>query len=69
MSLNDQSRTAWRTSTYSSTNGGECVEVAALSAQIGVRDSKNPEGPLIVFAEQGWTALISRIKNGEHELP
>ncbi len=34
---------AWRKSSYSGSNGGNCVEVAARSGNsLAVRDSKNP---------------------------
>jgi hypothetical protein len=37
--------TGWRKSSFSSSNGGNCVEVApALGA---IRDSKNPSGPVL----------------------
>ncbi|MER7044578.1 DUF397 domain-containing protein [Streptomyces jumonjinensis] len=34
----------WRKSSYSGSTGGQCVEVAACTAAVAVRDSKNPEG-------------------------
>ncbi|QNP72982.1 DUF397 domain-containing protein [Streptomyces roseirectus] len=40
----------WRKSSYSSDQGGECVEVASTPpARIAVRDSKNPAGPRLAF--------------------
>lgn len=33
----------WRKSSYSSSNGGNCVELAVLGTEIGIRDSKNPD--------------------------
>lgn len=38
---------AWRTSTYSGSNGGECVEVAARGGHVLIRDSKNRQGPVL----------------------
>ncbi|NVI86475.1 DUF397 domain-containing protein, partial [Actinomadura sp. BRA 177] len=35
----------WRKSSRSGGQGGDCVEVAALTPAIAVRDSKNPTGP------------------------
>lgn len=35
----------WRKSSYSGSNGGNCVEVA--SALGALRDSKNPSGPVL----------------------
>ncbi|MFE2582038.1 DUF397 domain-containing protein [Streptomyces sp. NPDC059378] len=39
----------WRKSSYSSDQGGNCVEVAETSATVAVRDSKNPAGPVLGF--------------------
>ncbi|WP_256090339.1 DUF397 domain-containing protein, partial [Actinacidiphila rubida] len=39
----------WRKSTHSGTNGGDCVEVAACPQTVHVRDSKDPEGPVLTF--------------------
>ncbi|MEU6722408.1 DUF397 domain-containing protein [Nonomuraea wenchangensis] len=51
----------WRASSFC--NGGSCVEVALLSADtVGVRDNKNPDGPVIVFETSAWDAFVGRIK-------
>ena len=45
----------WRTSSYSSANGGNFVEVAGnLPGIVAVRDSKAPGGPMLVFAPAEW---------------
>ncbi|MFD8361732.1 DUF397 domain-containing protein, partial [Streptomyces hygroscopicus] len=42
----DLSVAAWRKSSYSNPDGGNCVEVADnLPGIVPVRDSKNPDGP------------------------
>ncbi|MGK5442053.1 DUF397 domain-containing protein [Micromonospora sp. URMC 105] len=52
----------WRKSTRSSSNGGDCVEVADnLTGVVGVRDSKDPAGPALVFAPAAWRAFVSRV--------
>jgi hypothetical protein len=38
----DVTGTAWRKSSYSGSNGGTCVEVAAVGPAVAVRDSKHP---------------------------
>ena len=65
--LNRELQTAtWRKSTRSGSDGGNCVEVAELSGgRRGVRDSKNPAGPALVFTAGEWDALIEGVKNGE----
>jgi hypothetical protein len=60
----------WRKSSYSSGSGGNCVEVARnLPGVVGVRDSKNPDGPVLLISFEGWQALTRTIKNGELDLP
>lgn len=41
-------------STFS--EGGNCVEVANAEV-VGVRDSKDPDGPLLFFTRSGWSAF------------
>jgi hypothetical protein len=57
----DLSRAAWRKSTHSN-NGGECVETAATCRMLAVRDSKDPEGPTLIFRPAPWTAFTARMK-------
>jgi hypothetical protein len=59
----------WRKSTYSSNNGGNCVEVARnLPGVIAVRDSKNPSGPALIFTPDEWSAFLSGASAGEFDL-
>jgi hypothetical protein len=52
----------WRKSSRSSGNGGNCVEVADnLSSVVGVRDSKDPTGPALVFEPAAWRAFVARV--------
>ncbi|WP_030489633.1 DUF397 domain-containing protein [Micromonospora chokoriensis] len=53
----------WRKSTRSSGNGGDCVEVADnLPDVVGVRDSKDPLGPALVFRPAAWQAFVGMAK-------
>ncbi|TDC80142.1 DUF397 domain-containing protein [Actinomadura sp. 7K507] len=52
----------WRKSSRSTNQGGECVEVAALSDVIGVRDSKNTEGGHLALTSEAFAKLVQRIK-------
>jgi Domain of unknown function (DUF397) len=55
----------WRTSSYSSGNGGNCVQVAVnLPGVVAVQDSKNP-GPALVVEPASFVAFTAAIKNGE----
>jgi hypothetical protein len=61
--MDDLSNAAWRKSSYSGGNGGECVEVAALpDSRRAVRDSKDPGGGALVFGTGEWMAFIERVK-------
>ncbi|GGV08863.1 MULTISPECIES: DUF397 domain-containing protein [Streptomycetaceae] len=55
----------WHKSTYS--NGqGECVEVAdGLPGVVPVRDSKDPEGPALLFRAEAWSAFVAGVKAGD----
>jgi hypothetical protein len=62
----DLSAAAWRKSSYSNQDGGECVEVSDdFAAVVPVRDSKAPHGPALVFPAIGWTFFVSAIKRGQ----
>lgn len=57
----DLTSAVWFKSSRSSARK-ECVEVAFLdSGRTGVRDSKNPTGPALVFTAQAWTAFTTII--------
>ncbi|WP_405531121.1 DUF397 domain-containing protein [Streptomyces avidinii] len=64
----------WRKSSYSGSNGGECVECAPLGTaawrtasysgttggdgQVAVRDSKNPGGPVFTVTAEAFGAFV-----------
>ncbi|WP_406380988.1 DUF397 domain-containing protein [Streptomyces sp. NBC_01618] len=53
----------WRKSSYSNTNGGECVEIADdFPGIIPVRDSKNPTGPALLIPTSAWNDFIASLK-------
>ena len=55
----DLSGARWRKSTRSGGNGGDCVEVAGnLPGVVGVRDSKDPAGPVLTFTPDAWRAFV-----------
>jgi hypothetical protein len=55
----------WRKSTRSGPDGGNCVEVASLSAgRRGVRDSKNRTGPVLIIRAEEWTTFVEGIRGG-----
>ncbi|NUK13434.1 DUF397 domain-containing protein [Streptomyces lunaelactis] len=53
----------WRKSTHSGGDGGDCLEVADNHPDIvPVRDSKNPDGPKLVFPAATWSAFVTDLK-------
>ncbi|MGC5054913.1 DUF397 domain-containing protein [Micromonospora sp. DT48] len=65
MAVNDipvLSGARWRKSSRSSGNGGACVEVADnLPGVVGVRDSKDPTGPALIFTRAAWRAFVATV--------
>jgi uncharacterized protein DUF397 len=58
---------SWVKSSLSFSNSN-CVEVADLSGGgIGVRDSKDTEGPILRFTPDEWRAFIGGVHNGEFD--
>lgn len=55
---------AWCKSSYSSGEGGECVEVATGPGTIHVRDSKFTAGPNLRVTREGWTAFVEFAAQG-----
>ena len=52
----------WRKSSYTASNGGNCVEVARLTGGIGIRDSKSRERGHLIMPLAQFTALLSQLK-------
>ncbi|MBV9022264.1 MAG: DUF397 domain-containing protein [Streptomycetaceae bacterium] len=62
----DLSTACWRKSSYSNTNGGNCVEIAeGFPGVVPVRDSKNPDEPGLTFPTLLWTSFVRAVKHGE----
>lgn len=64
--MSDKQPIKWRKSGRSDHQGGQCVEVAALACEIAVRDSKDPDGPMLVLDAAAWRALTHHIKMDGH---
>jgi hypothetical protein len=61
----DLTSAAWRKSSYSGNDGGNCVEVARnLPGAVALRDSKDPNGPVLVVTPEDWQAFTAAAKAG-----
>ncbi|MFU9038821.1 MULTISPECIES: DUF397 domain-containing protein [Streptomyces] len=62
-------RHIWVKSSYSSQDGGDCLEwspgYARAHGGVPVRDSKAPDGPSLTFAPAAWVAFVSVVRNGK----
>ncbi|MFD3937246.1 DUF397 domain-containing protein [Streptomyces sp. NPDC058611] len=54
----------WFKSSYSSSQGDNCVEVAACADAVHVRDSKVTAGPELAVAPRTWTAFVNGVASG-----
>ena len=64
----DLSHAQWVKSSYSTGNGGACIEWApahaAAAGTVPVRDSKTPHAPALIFRSAAWSAFVAATKNG-----
>lgn len=56
----DLTHARWRKSSYSS-GEGQCLEVAELPSAVAARDSKDPQGPALIFGRDGWTRFVQGV--------
>jgi hypothetical protein len=55
--------TGWQTSSYSGSQGGNCVEIAGQDRLVLVRDTKQAgAGPVLRFPAQAWRRFADQIK-------
>ncbi|WP_405787747.1 DUF397 domain-containing protein [Streptomyces sp. NBC_01367] len=67
----DLSKATWHKSSYSAGDGGNCLEMATWRKSthsrarggdtVPVRDSKQPEGPHVVFHAQAWARFVGSL--------
>ena len=59
--------TRWRKSSYSNSQGN-CVEFSALAdGSVAVRNSRDPQGPALLYTRAEITAMIQGVKDGEFD--
>ncbi|WNV89629.1 DUF397 domain-containing protein [Umezawaea sp. Da 62-37] len=64
----DFTNATWRKSSRSSASGPDCVEIALVPVGAGVRDSKNPAGPVLGFEGAAWGRFLGATKLGGFDL-
>jgi Domain of unknown function (DUF397) len=52
----------WRKSSYSGSNGGECVETASGADGVLVRDTANRAGRTLMFSAAAWQRFTADLK-------
>jgi hypothetical protein len=57
----------WRKS--SASVSGNCVEVRRRKDLVQIRDSKDPDGPVLTFGRDDWLAFLTGARLGEFDLP
>lgn len=66
--MNKPMKGMWYKASASGPNDN-CVEIFHGDSTIGVRDSKNPEGPALSFLPDEWDAFVAGAKAGEFDRP
>lgn len=59
----------WQRSSFCRGAADTCVDVQLGPAGVGVRDSKDLDGPVLRFTPEEWEAFLCGVRNGEFELP
>jgi hypothetical protein len=69
-SASDLTGAVWTKSTRSGPTGGNCVEVAFLpEVGVAMRNSRQPQGPALLFTYAEWDAFIGGARDGEFGSP
>jgi uncharacterized protein DUF397 len=59
----DLSHATWRKSSYSSSTGQNCVEIAThVSGDVAVRDSQSPSGAVLLVSRADWRAFVRGLR-------
>ena len=66
MSASHLNGITWVKSRRSGPTGGNCVEVAFLAGgEVAMRNSRDPEGPALIFSAAEWDAFLGGAADGE----
>ncbi|MFG2832670.1 DUF397 domain-containing protein [Streptomyces sp. NPDC048434] len=60
---------SWVKSSYSSQDGGDCLEWSpahvCAHGTVPVRDSKDPDGPALIFEPAAWSSFVAGVQAGD----
>ncbi|HUB38112.1 MAG TPA: DUF397 domain-containing protein [Streptosporangiaceae bacterium] len=51
----------------SSAGNGQCIEIASAAGKIAIRDSKDPDGAILVYTPGEFRAFLDGARNGEFD--
>jgi hypothetical protein len=60
--MEDSTKLSWRTASYSTGNGGACVEVADAASVVMVRDTKDRDGGTLSVPANAWQRFADSLK-------
>ncbi|RCG32603.1 DUF397 domain-containing protein [Sphaerisporangium album] len=64
--MDDLMKVKWVKSSYSTSSGGECLELAVLHGDgVAIRDSKRSNGPVLRVPATAWAAFRTSLKADE----
>jgi hypothetical protein len=52
----------WRKSSYSGSNGGNCIEITTGPGTVAIRDSTDPHGPVLSVTGQDWKRFADQVR-------
>lgn len=59
----EQHHSTWRKSSYSGTNGGQCVEVGSAASVVMVRDTQDHDGVTLSVPAHAWATFTGKIQS------
>ena len=65
-SSDERERLNWRRAKRSM-NNGNCTEVATAIGAVVVRDSKDPEGPVLRYPVTTWRSFLAAARKGKYD--
>ncbi|MBC6459873.1 DUF397 domain-containing protein [Actinomadura sp. HBU206391] len=69
VSQEELNNASWRKSSRSDSGSGGCVSIALLGVYCAVRDSKDVDGPVLIFSTATLCTLFTETKRGKFDLP